>query len=206
MIIHIYLVGISLIWSKIYEYKTCKNMARRHRVDKAVIIRVIAYTVCTVVAVSIILIFIVKPYDLFRYYSGMFSDGNSSEHVTEVTFSQDSDDLMNKFIMRFYMYGVKRQPEDNEVEDWINTLENGESGSDVARAFLLTPELLSTTVSNDDYVERLYRCLLGREPDEDGFDYWVEVLDSGTSRQNVVESMLGTDEWSEYCNSYGVNP
>ena len=180
-------------------------MVRNNRVDKGLIERIIAYAICTIVAVSIILIFVVKPYDLFRYYSGIFSHDNNSNQIVEATVAQDADELMSRFIMRFYMYGVKRQPSDAEVEEWLDDLRNGKSGSDVAREFMLDPELLSPSVSNEDYVERLYRCLLGREPDEDGYEYWVGVLESGVSRESAVESMLGTQEWEEYCGSYGVD-
>ena len=181
-------------------------MASRRRYDRTYFVRIGAYVVCTVIVVSIILVFVIKPYDIFRYYSGIFTHNDSSDQTDEMTVVQDSYELRQRFIMRFYMYGVKRQPTDAELEAWISRLEQGMSGSDVARAFLLDSDILSSNVSNEDYIERLYRCLLGREPDEDGFEYWVETLENGVTRDSVFESMLRAKEWTSYCSSYGVTP
>jgi FkbM family methyltransferase len=49
--------------------------------------------------------------------------------------------------------------------------------------------------SDEDYVRRCYRELLGRDPDPGGFDYYVERLKThGWTRDEVAMALRGSDE------------
>lgn len=44
---------------------------------------------------------------------------------------------------------------------------------------------------------RLYTGVLGREPDEDGFDYWLEALASGKSLTSIAADFFASSEFSD---------
>lgn len=49
--------------------------------------------------------------------------------------------------------------------------------------------------SDQEYVTSLYLDLLGREPDAAGFACWVDALQGGTSRENVKQAFLRSEEY-----------
>lgn len=56
--------------------------------------------------------------------------------------------------------------------------------------------------SDDEFVEFLYFKLLGRVPSEEEKESWIQVLESGTYRQDVFNSFLKS---SEFRSRYGLN-
>jgi hypothetical protein len=56
------------------------------------------------------------------------------------------------------------------------------------------------------FVNRCYTQALGRkgEADNGGLKYWVGLLNKGTSRQKVNDSMAGSKEFTEIVKSYGL--
>lgn len=44
------------------------------------------------------------------------------------------------------------------------------------------------------FLEALYNKLLRREPDKDGFSYWLGILESGIARESVFEAFAKSDE------------
>ena len=175
-------------------------MNRKRYVDKSVILRIAAYTVCTLLVVVLICIFIIKPYNIFRYRTG------ASDITPQVTTGEASDttEQTRRFINRFYQYGLQRAPTDDEMEQWMSDIEDGETGDDVVRTFFLSDELTNPSVSNEEYIARLYRCMFGRDPDAAGYDNWVNELNNGMSRNTVVDTLLESEEWANYCASLGI--
>ncbi len=64
---------------------------------------------------------------------------------------------------------------------WIDRRENGLSETDIAQAFLDSPEFANAfgppaSLSDRELVERLYRNVLDREGERAGVDFWVAVV------------------------------
>ena len=81
---------------------------------------------------------------------------------------------------------------------------NGNTGADVARGFLYSPEFLNKAVSNEEFTTVLYWTFFNREPDQAGFNAWVAALNSGASKQDVIEGFINSTEWANLCLSYGI--
>jgi hypothetical protein len=70
------------------------------------------------------------------------------------------------------------------------------SGPRVAFFSILTSDI-SKPMSNSDFVENLYRALLGRPSDSGGFSFWKGQLDSNArTREAVRIGMVGIDEFT----------
>lgn len=91
-------------------------------------------------------------------------------------------------IERLYRAVFARPPDPAGFEYWARLRTSGTGLEAVAEAFTASEEyrLRFVTDSDDDFVDRLYRNVLGRPPDEPGARYWVGILDAGVGRIDVL--------------------
>ena len=52
----------------------------------------------------------------------------------------------------------------------------------------------------------LYRSLFGREPDEAGYNYWMNRLETGSTRDEVLDGSIYSYEFVQLCGDYGITP
>ncbi|MCD2517212.1 DUF4214 domain-containing protein [Massilia sp. G4R7] len=81
---------------------------------------------------------------------------------------------------RIYRAAFDREPDQTGLGFWIAMLDRGVTLQAVADGFTRSPEFVKmygAIPANADIVARLYRNILHREPEKEGFDFWVAVLD-----------------------------
>ncbi|MBO4635642.1 MAG: DUF4214 domain-containing protein [Clostridiales bacterium] len=109
------------------------------------------------------------------------------------------------FVDRLYVIALDRTSDPVGRADWIAAItERGTTGADAARGFLYSDEFLNKQVSNEDFVRILYRTFFDREPDIEGYNAWVNVLNNGESKQHVIEGFINSTEWANLCLLYGI--
>ncbi|MBO4636081.1 MAG: leucine-rich repeat protein [Clostridiales bacterium] len=109
------------------------------------------------------------------------------------------------FCTRLYTTCLGRAADQNGLMAWARQLANQrDSGSGAARGFFFSTEFTGQNVSNGEYVIRLYRTFMGREPDQSGYDAWVAQLNEGVSREVVFEGFAQSPEFTRICASYGI--
>lgn len=109
------------------------------------------------------------------------------------------------FVTRLYNICLDRAPDEAGFKAWVNVLKNGSnSGAEAAYGFIFSQEFQSKNPCNDDYVTSLYRCFLGREPDPEGKKAWLKNLSEGETRGSIFNGFVGSQEFSEICNNYGI--
>jgi len=111
-----------------------------------------------------------------------------------LTFDVDSNAA---YVMRLYDTVLHREPDVVGLDAWLDRMDNGLSETDVAAAFVGSPEFLGKTgaLSTSDFVEFLYTSALGRSSDEAGKANWVANIDAGLSR---AEAVIGFSESGEH--------
>ncbi|HWS74091.1 MAG TPA: DUF4214 domain-containing protein, partial [Quisquiliibacterium sp.] len=91
---------------------------------------------------------------------------------------------------RLYQAAFARTPDQEGLGYWISQLDAGETLFNVATGFLGSDEFKTAygaNPSNETYVQALYQNVLGRDPDQAGYDYWNSVLNPGyTTRQQML--------------------
>jgi len=83
---------------------------------------------------------------------------------------------------RIYRAAFDRTPDEAGLGFWIDSLDRGVSLKTAAAGFIASQEfidLYGAAPGNAEIVTRLYRNILDREPEQAGYDYWFEILDSG---------------------------
>ena len=109
------------------------------------------------------------------------------------------------FVERLYTVALGRASDPVGKADWIAAVtERGQTGADLARGFLYSPEFLNKNVSNEEFVRVLYRTFFNREADAEGLAAWVATLDIGGSKQDVIEGFINSTEWANLCLLYGI--
>ncbi|AIQ96174.1 DUF4214 domain-containing protein [Prochlorococcus sp. MIT 0801] len=102
-------------------------------------------------------------------------------------------------MFRLYNAAFKRLPDSDGLKYWIGKYTSGENDDRaVASSFLVSAEFkqrYGEDVTNAKYVETLYVNVLGREYDQEGYNYWLGNLNSGLETR--YELLLGFAESAE---------
>lgn len=121
-----------------------------------------------------------------------FSDSTFAlNQFTNVSSLTDADMLA---FCELYVAYFNRAPDSAGLLFWGSRLADGMSMEDIAREFFDQPETRALYGDSDDssaLVTAVYSNILGRNPDQDGFNYWVSVLDSGAvDRSEFILAMI----------------
>lgn len=116
-------------------------------------------------------------------------------------------DPLEAFVRRMYQVVLGRDPDDVGLRDWVNRLESGQAEAvDIVEGFLLSPEYQDRQKSNSEIVTDAYNAMLGRTPDDSGFNYWRTALESGMTTKAIIAGFVGSDEFIALCNQYEISP
>ncbi|NNE53380.1 MAG: DUF4214 domain-containing protein [Sulfitobacter sp.] len=101
---------------------------------------------------------------------------------------------LESFIELYIAY-FNRAPDALGLNFWGTQFVNGFSLQEIAALFIDQDETRATypeSLSNADFATAVYGNVLGRTPDQDGYDYWVDQLDSGLVGRDVfILAILG---------------
>lgn len=99
---------------------------------------------------------------------------------------------------RLYKAAFGRSPDVRGLGYWKNVLDSTSIPIEqVARDFLSSKEsqsLYGSTLSNAEFVARIYQNVLSRAGDPSGIAYWVSVLERGESRAAVLLAVADSTE------------
>ena len=115
-------------------------------------------------------------------------------------------DGVTAFVTRLYNICLDRNPDEAGLSDWTNKLWNHtSSGKDVAFGFIFSPEFMNKGLSDEDYVEYLYRAFFDRPADNGGKSDWLNRMHAqGYSREDVFNGFVGSAEFDNLCKRYGI--
>ena len=120
--------------------------------------------------------------------------------------SQEAIEKINGFVTRLYEICLDRTPDADGLASWCNSLVYHDlSGSEVAYGFVFSPEFKDKNLSDEDFVEDMYKAFFNRASDPDGKNTWLTLLASGEyDREGVFGGFTGSTEFNNLCNSYGI--
>ena len=128
-----------------------------------------------------------------------FRDNNAIVDIKR-TFDQVTGlETDNAKIFRLYNAAFKRLPDSDGLKYWIEKYiseENDDRG--IAQSFLVSDEFsqrYGANITNAKYVETLYVNVIGRDYDQDGYNYWLGNFNNGTETRD--EHLLGFAESAE---------
>ncbi len=100
-------------------------------------------------------------------------------------------------IIRLYKAYFGRLPDTTGLDHWVAARRSGLSLAAVSEAMATSPEFQAQygVLSDTQFVDRVYRNVLGRGPDAQGLAHWTEVLARGNPRGSI---MIGFSESEEF--------
>ncbi|MCQ2534698.1 MAG: DUF4214 domain-containing protein [Clostridia bacterium] len=109
------------------------------------------------------------------------------------------------FINRCYSVALGRSADEAGYNYWVDNLNNGQAcGAQVGYGFIFSQEYINKNRSDEEFVTDMYAMYFGREADSDGFNYWVGLLESGLTREDIMAGFANSEEFYNLCNKYGV--
>ena len=115
-------------------------------------------------------------------------------------------DKVGAFVERLYNVVLGRDSEADGAAFWTKELKSLKcTGAEVAQGFIFSKEFTDKNLSDKDFVTVLYKAFFDRDPDTDGLNYWVGLLENKTSdRTAVANGFIFSKEWADTCKEYGI--
>ncbi|MCB2183995.1 MAG: DUF4214 domain-containing protein [Desulfobulbaceae bacterium] len=118
---------------------------------------------------------------------------------------QPQGSLIEQFVTRFYEECLGRQPDQEGFTNWVNSLVNGYyTGADLAEKFIFSNEFENFNTSNEEYITILYTAFFNRTADTKELQAWINVLNNGSSREEVLNGFVASSEFIALCDSFGI--
>lgn len=118
-----------------------------------------------------------------------------------------SADLANieSFVERMYTVALGRTSDPFGKADWSNQLMLlMADGATLAEGFIMSEEFQGRGLSDEEYIDVLYKTFFNRAADEGGKQNWLNHLASGKSRRFVLAGFTNSDEFDRLCQDYGI--
>ncbi|MCQ2531277.1 MAG: DUF4214 domain-containing protein [Saccharofermentans sp.] len=113
--------------------------------------------------------------------------------------------MVNLFVERLYNEVLGRSCDSKGMADWTTLLVNHTyTGSEAAAGFVFSEEFINKKLNNSAYLDVLYHAFMGRDPDSAGKSMWLNLLNTGTSREEVFNGFVGSAEFTDICERYGI--
>ncbi len=110
----------------------------------------------------------------------------------------ESTDVGGPFVpvVRLYRATFLRPPKQEGVAYWVNEARTGNSLEEIATVFAKSPEFQNRygQLSNRQFVDQIYRNILGRAPLDSGLAYWESLLQRGTPRGKMIVNFSEASE------------
>ena len=143
----------------------------------------------------------------FDFWMNTLNSGSATRAQVLMSFSESTEnhariildaDGNSAQLYRLYEAAFDRAPDIPGMTYWLGNMNSGQSLDGVAYNFIQSDEfrtLYGANPSTAQFVANLYQNVLGRAPDQEGYDFWVGVLDSGSAtRSQVLTSFSESNE------------
>jgi hypothetical protein len=135
------------------------------------------------------------------------SDLASSFGVVPLSDKDNTLFQIESFIERFYELVLNRKPDIAGFNFWSDQLtdpDGSQSAGDIARGFFQSDEFIGRQTSDSEFTDIAYRAFFDREADNNGKQFWLSELLAGTSRIDVVNGFIRSQEFIDFANRYGI--
>jgi RHS repeat-associated protein len=120
--------------------------------------------------------------------------------------------VLEDYVKNFYQSALNRQPNETELNQWLTSLRGAyqqglwqfrDAMRNLGATLFTSSDYINRGRTNEQFVYDLYKAFLYREPDPDGYAYWVSVVPTN-GRDNV---RLGFELSVEfYTKVFGTSP
>ena len=110
------------------------------------------------------------------------------------------------FVERGYSLMLSRESDAEGLKYWVNQLNTGAiNAAEMITGFYESPEFQGKNYGRTKSVETLYKVMLSRDPEEEGLNYWVGLMEKGFTHRYIVNGFAASEEFNGLCKQYGIN-
>ena len=113
------------------------------------------------------------------------------------------------FVEALYKQVLGRNSDADGKAFWLNALANGTSRDELKANFLAAAkanneDLTAFDTSNQQFLSDVYSALLNRSVDNSGLEHWMNLLNNGTSRAEVVANIIEAINANKASDDYAI--
>ena len=125
-----------------------------------------------------------------------------------VVLSEDRDKNvgLTQFVSRLYTKALGRTYDIDGLNYWCGVVLDGKDSilNVSTKGFFHSQEFKNKNLSDGEYIKVLYRTFLGREYDQEGYEYWLKQLKNGKTRDEVLNGFANSKEFRAIMQKYGL--
>ncbi len=149
--------------------------------------------------------YIVKHISASEEYKSKAQAIRCSDVEISVTENRDQDIGVTEFVSLLYRNGLGREPDIKGLNSWTGALlAHTMDASDVVKGFLLGKEATSKDPDKEQFISMVMRSMTGMEPEVTVHDSLMEMLDSGMSKEDLINEVAESADFRAYCDRFGV--
>jgi hypothetical protein len=111
------------------------------------------------------------------------------------------------FLNMLYDNSMLRISDETGLNYWNTQLTNNVFGANfIVEHFIFSDEIGSkvAAMTSDEYINFLYQTLFARTPDTEGYNNWLNYMNSGVSKEEILKGFLNSEEWVNICKMFNV--
>lgn len=127
-------------------------------------------------------------------YAAIFECSNCAPNLAQLSLGTD-----DAFVRKLFSAVARITVSEYAYGIWMSLLSGGNmKRTELIRSFVQSRVALDANLakaSNTDFIVFVYKHLLGREPDQGGYLFWLGALNAGYGRLDFVDSIVKGDEF-----------
>lgn len=144
--------------------------------------------------------FVLRGFLLSVEFTNMCNKYNITRGELTLTEPRDANQLTTRYIMRCFQYCLERPANTGELNTWASQVNASGYAADLLNALVSN----LSSLSNTDYVKRIYKTYLHRDASASEVNAGVNQLAAGTSRSSFTSSVAGSTEHANLLAKYGL--
>lgn len=106
-------------------------------------------------------------------------------------------------ILKLFYTALGRTPNPDGLAYWLEQYHQGDSLEHITASIVNSDEFQNNFASldNGDFIEQLYQVAFNRSADQEGKDAWLDAMENGLTRAEMVQLFAASDELSYYKDS-----
>lgn len=137
-----------------------------------------------------------KMWVTVRFAKGDLPAGGGAAPLTTVSYDADG---ATGTIYRLYRAYFLREPDKSGYDYWLGAFNRGYGLASISNDFARSQEFQARygSLSNADYLHRVYLNVLGRRAEAAGHSYWMDQMNRGLSRGHVMVNFSDSAEFRQ---------
>lgn len=150
-------------------------------------------------------IYVINGFAGSKEFQKLCAEYGINAGVATITEARDRNIGVTRFVNRLYDTILVRKGDIAGINNWCNVITNKQkTPAQVAYGFVFSKELTNKKLNDSDFVEILYKAFLGRNSDPAGKRNWINILNSGKTREDVFWGFANSGEFRKITASYGL--